>query len=59
MEKVEIENELNLAVYINGKPDLTLMPQEVLDTLCSALLALMDSELVSSDTEDGFSKKKW
>ncbi len=40
MEKVEIENSLNLDIYINGKPDLTLMPNEVIDAFCSALLSL-------------------
>lgn len=45
MEKIEIENSLNLAVYFNGKPNLALMPKEAMDALCTALLSLLDSEV--------------
>lgn len=45
MEKVETENELGFAVYINGKPNLTLMPQEEMNALCSVLLVLMEKEV--------------
>ncbi len=44
MEKIENENSMGLAVYINGRPDLSLMPKEVLDELCSALLSLLEEE---------------
>lgn len=45
MEKIETENNLNLAVYVNGKPNLALMPIEALDALCVALLSLLESEV--------------
>lgn len=37
MEEIKIENELGLKVYINGVPDLTLMPKEVFDSFIVAL----------------------
>lgn len=51
MEKIEIENSLGLTVYINGKPNLAFMPKETLDALCTSLLALMESELNSSEVD--------
>lgn len=37
MEEIKIENELELKVFINGIPDVTLMPQEIFDAFISAL----------------------
>ncbi len=45
MKEMQIPNDLELKVYINGKPDLSLMPNEVLDELCSALRSLMEEEI--------------
>ncbi len=44
MKEIQIPNALELKVYINGKPDLSLMPKETLDELCSALLSLLEEE---------------
>ena len=49
MEKVEIESSLGLAVYINGKPNLALMPKETLDALCTSLLALIEAEIKNGE----------
>ncbi len=45
MKEIQIPNNLDLKVYINGKPDLQLMPKEALDELCSALLSLLEEEV--------------
>lgn len=37
MEEIEIENESELKVFINGIPDVTLMPQEVFKAFIDAL----------------------
>ncbi len=44
MKEIQITNDLELKVYINGKPDLLFMPKEVLDEFCSALLSLLEGE---------------
>ena len=49
MEKIEIENSIGLAVYINGKTNLALMSKETLDALCSSLLALIEAEIMNSE----------
>lgn len=45
MQEIQTNNKLGLKVFINGKPNLALMPKETLDALCSSLLALMLSDL--------------
>lgn len=37
MEEVKIENDLKLKVFINGTPDITLMPKELFDGFIAAL----------------------
>lgn len=37
MEEMKIENELELKVFINGVPDITLMPKEIFDAFISTL----------------------
>ncbi|MBQ6921626.1 MAG: hypothetical protein IJQ66_00905 [Clostridia bacterium] len=38
MEKIEIkDNPLKLEIYINGKPDLSLMPKELKDAFINSL----------------------
>lgn len=38
MEKIEIKNNpLKLEIYINGKPDLSLMPKELKDAFINSL----------------------
>ena len=38
MEKIEIKNNpLKLKIYINGKPDLSLMPKELKDAFINSL----------------------
>ena len=38
MEKIEIkDNPLKLKIYINGKPDLSLMPKDLMDALVNTL----------------------
>lgn len=51
MEKVEIVNDLGLTVFINGKPSLALMPQDVIDVLCSSILTLMGEEMRNSGAD--------
>lgn len=49
MEKIDIQNDLGLMVYVNGKPNLSLISQDVMDVLCAALLSLMETELKKVD----------
>lgn len=37
MKEVNIENELELKVFVNGTPDVTLMPKELFDSFIAAL----------------------
>lgn len=37
MEEIKIENELKLKVFINGAPDISLMPKELFDSFIAAL----------------------
>lgn len=37
MEEVKTENELGLKVFINGVPDVTLMPEDLFESFIAAL----------------------
>ena len=38
MEKIEVrDNPLKLEIYINGKPDISLMPKEIKDAFINSL----------------------
>lgn len=45
MQKIEIENELGLDVYINGIPKLENIPQDKLDEIISVLCSQLDDWL--------------
>lgn len=49
MEKIEIENSLGLVVYVNGKPNLALMPKEMMDVLCASLLSFMEKGIQNNE----------
>lgn len=44
MEKIGNENRLGLAVFINGKPDLSVISKGASGGLCLALLSLLEGE---------------
>ena len=37
MEEVKIKNELDLKVYINGVPDITIIPEDLMEEFISFL----------------------
>ena len=37
MQKIEVDNKLDLAVFINDTPDLSLIPDEVAERIVAAL----------------------
>lgn len=49
MEEIMIENELGKKIYINGIPDLTLMPKEVFDSFIVALELLISESVKDND----------
>lgn len=48
MEEIKIENELELKVFINGVPDVTLMPKELFDSFIAALELQISESLKKS-----------
>lgn len=51
MEEIKIENELGKKIYINGIPDLTLMPKEVFDSFIAALELQISENLKENNHE--------
>lgn len=50
MQEIQTNNELGLAVYINGMPKLELMSKEVMDELCTTLLSVLISDDASFES---------
>lgn len=49
MEELKIENELELKVFINGVPDVTLMSKDLFDSFIAALELQISENVKGND----------